>query len=263
MRRRAGLLYLDAFVALMVVFLLAPIVVVLPSAFSSDVALTFPPQGFSMRWFENLFARREFLSAAWLSITVAVMATVISLVVGLFAAYALFRFDFRGRSFFEALFMTPLVFPAIALAVSLAMVMSTIGLLRDFWGLLIAHVLITLPYTIRTIGASLREISIAIEDAALTLGARPIQLFWYVMLPLLRPGIVAGAVFSFIISMDEFTVSLFLTGPGLTTLPIEIFNYAEFNSDPTIASISVILILISCLAVTVIERLVGLRRVLS
>ena len=136
-------------------------------------------------------------------------------------------------------------------------------MLRDFWGLLIAHVLITMPYAIRTIGASLREINVAIEDAALTLGARPVQLFWHVMLPLLRPGLVAGAVFSFIISMDEFTVSLFLTGPGLTTLPIEIFNYAEFNSDPTIASISVILILISCIAVATIERLIGLRRVLS
>jgi putative spermidine/putrescine transport system permease protein len=216
-----------------------------------------------MRWFENLLSRGEFLSAAWLSVTVAVLATVISLTIGLFAAYALFRFDFWGRAALEALFMTPLIFPAIALALSLAMVMSTVGLLRDFWGLLVAHVLITMPYAIRTIGASLREISVAIEDAALTLGARPAQLFWHVMLPLLRPGIAAGAVFSFIISMDEFTVSLFLTGPGLTTLPIEIFNYAEFNSDPTIASISVILILISCIAVAIIERLIGLRRVLS
>ncbi|ODT26997.1 MAG: hypothetical protein ABS54_06490 [Hyphomicrobium sp. SCN 65-11] len=263
MRSRARLRYLDAFVAAIVVFLLAPIVVVLPSAFSSDVALSFPPQGFSTRWFENLLSRGEFLSAARLSVTVAILATAISLIVGLLAAYALFRFDFWGRSALEALFMTPLVFPAIALALSLAMVMSTAGLLRDFWGLLIAHVLITMPYAIRTIGASLREISVAIEDAALTLGARPAQLFWYVMLPLLRPGIAAGAIFSFIISMDEFTVSLFLTGPGLTTLPIEIFNYAEFNSDPTIASISVILILISCIAVATIERLMGLRRVLS
>ena len=156
--------------------------------------------------------------------------------------------------------MTPLVFPAIVLAVALSMVLGSVGLVRNFWGLVFAHVIITVPYVVRTVGATLAEIDRAYEEAAATLGANTMRTFFEVTLPMLGPGLVAGAVFSAIMSFDEFTVSLFLVGPGVMTLPLEIYYYTEFSMDPTVAAISTMLLGVTALIVVLIERSIGLRK---
>jgi putative spermidine/putrescine transport system permease protein len=158
------------------------------------------------------------------------------------------------------LFLTPLVFPAIVLAAAIAMVLAPLGLVRNFWGLVLAHIIVTLPYVVRTVSATLAEIEPAFEEAALTLGANPWRAFCGITLPLLRPGLIAGATFSFIISFDEFTISLFLVGSGMMTLPIEMYNYAEYSLDPTLAAVSTLLVLVTALAVLAIERSVGLGK---
>jgi putative spermidine/putrescine transport system permease protein len=251
---------LGIYVVLVVIFLALPILIVVPSAFSTEPSMTFPPRGFSLRWFQNILNRPEFLQAFWLSASVALIATAISLVIGTLAGIALVRYAFPGREALQVLFMTPLIFPAIVLAVGIAMVLSPLNLLRTFWGLVAAHLVITLPYIIRTVSATLSEIDKAYEEAAMTLGANRWRSFRRVTLPLLRPGLLAGATFSLIISFDEFTISLFLVGPGLMTLPLEMYNYTEFSVDPTVAAISTILILLTAGAVLTIERLVGLGR---
>ncbi len=254
---------LRLFVAAVVCFLLLPIVIVIPLAFGNDGSLIFPPRGLSLRWFANTCQRPEFLSAFALSAAVALVATTISLVAGSLAAYALARFRFPFRGALEMVFLTPLIFPAIVLGLALSIVLGPLGLLRSFWGLVLAHTILTLPYIIRTLTGTLKELDRSIEEAALVLGANPWRMVSLVLFPLLRPGILAGAIFALIISFDEFTVTLFLVGPRLNTLPIEIFNYVEFNIDPTVAAISTILIGLSTLAVVLIERLVGLARILT
>ena len=255
--RRSSERALAIYVGLVLAFLALPILIVIPSSFSADASLGFPPRGFSFRWFANIVARPEFIQAFLVSVGVAALATVISLVVGTLSAMALVRYRFPGREVLTLLFMTPLVFPAIVLAVAIAMVLAPLGLLRTFSGLVLAHVVITLPYVIRTVAGTLTEIDRAFEEAAHTLGADRWRSFRHVTLPLLRPALLAAATFSLIISFDEFTISLFLVGPGLKTLPLEIYTYTDVSIDPTVAAISTLLILLTGLAVVAIERLVG------
>ncbi len=257
---RRGEQLLGWYVLAVAVFLLLPIVIVIPSAFSSDVSLTFPPSGFSLRWFRNVFDQPDFLRAFTVSIAIAVSSTAIALVMGTAASIALVRYRFPGQHAINMLIMTPLIFPAVVIAVAMVLALGPLGLTRTFTGLILAHVVITLPYVVRTVSATLHEVDPAMIEAAHVLGANRWRSFVHVMLPLLRPGLIAGATFSLIISFDEFTISLFLTGPGLVTLPIQIYNYVEFSIDPTVAAISTILIVFSGLVVLAIERWVGLER---
>lgn len=252
--------FLSFYVGVVLVFLALPIAVVIPAAFSSDSNLAFPPKGFSLQWFEKAWTTQPFWDALYVSLAVAVLASLISLVVGTLASFAIVRHKFPGRHYLELLFMTPLVFPAIVFAVALVTVLGSMGLLRNFWGLVFAHTIITVPYIVRTVGATLAEIEPAFEEAAATLGANRVNTFFKVTLPMLKPGLIAGAVFSAIMSFDEFTVSLFLVGPGVMTLPLEIYYYTEFQMDPTVAAISTMLVVFTALVVVLLERFIGLRK---
>lgn len=248
------------YVLAVMLFLALPIAIVIPSAFSAGNTLSFPPQGFSLRWFATILDRPALIDACRNSALIALMATAISLAVGALSAFTLRRFVFPGREALMLLFLTPLVFPAIVLAVAIAMVLAPLGLVRNFWGLVVAHIIVTLPYVVRTASATLAEIDTAWEEAALTLGATPWQGFRDITLPLLRPGLIAGGTFSLIISFDEFTISLFLVGNGMMTLPIEMYNYAEFSLDPALAAVSTLLILFTTAVVLAVERTVGLGK---
>lgn len=254
---------LNAYVVAVLLFLALPIIIVVPLAFSDDVSLSFPPHGFSLRWFANIWARPEFARAFAWSAAIAVFATALSLVAGTLAAVGLVRHQFPGRDTLVTFFMTPLIFPAIVLGAALALMLAPMGLLRSFWGLALAHTVLTFPYVLRTAVATLSEIDRALGEAAYTLGANRWKTFRHVTLPLMRPGLLAGATFALIVSFDEFTVSMFLVGPGMMTLPLEMYNYAEFSLDPTIAAISTILLIITSVAILVIEKLVGLGKQFS
>lgn len=213
-----------------------------------------------MKWFQNILVWPGFLPAARLSASLAIVSTLTSLVLGTLAAYGLVRFKYKQRAVLLNTFLIPLTIPSIVLAVGISMLLTPLGLMRTFTGLLIAHVLLTLPYVVRTVTSALLELDRSLTEAASTLGARRWTSFWKIEFPLLMPGLLAASVFSFIISFDEFTVSLFVVGPGLMTLPIEIYNYTEFSLDPTVAAISTVLILISALSIFAVERLVGLGK---
>lgn len=252
--------WLSIYVGVVLLFLALPILVVIPAAFSSDSQLAFPPKGFSLKWFEVAWNTQGFWDALQVSLAVALLAASIALVIGTLASFAIVRHRFPGRHLFELLFMTPLVFPAIVFAVALVTVLGSLGLLRNFWGLVFAHVIIVVPYVIRTVSATLAEIELAYEESAATLGANRFRAFFHVTLPMLRPGLVAGAVFSAIMSFDEFTVSLFLVGPGMMTLPLEIYYFTEFRMDPTVAAVSTMLVAVTTVVVVFVERFVGLRK---
>jgi len=248
------------YVAALLFFLALPILVVIPAAFAPESTLGFPPHGFSLKWFQNVVRQPQFLRAFYVSVFVAIVSTALSLATGTLAAFALVRYRFPGRQLLELAFVAPLVFPAIVYGIAMLMVLNPLRLTRTVLGLVLAHVVLTLPYVLRTVGATLHGVNRQLEESAAILGANRWRTFRHVTFPLIRPGLIAGATFSLIISFDEFTVALFLTGPGLMTLPLEIYNYTEFTIDPTIAAISTVLIVISVTVIMAIERFLGFEK---
>ena len=250
---------LRAAVALVYAFLLIPMVIVVLAAFNAGNYFTFPPQGFSLKWFANFFQRREFMQALWLSTELAFWTALASTVIGTAAAVALVRGRFRGRDVLNAFVTSPLLLPQILTGVALLQYFTLLGLAQSWWGLLIGHVVVTTPYVVRTVSATLEHFDLALEEAAQSLGATPVRAFLEITLGVIKPGVVAGAIFAFAISFDNFTLSLFLTSPRLTPLPIELFAYLKYSFDPTAAAVSALAIGQALALILGIARLMGLE----
>lgn len=257
---RARRLAAGSYVALVLAFLMLPVAAVVLASFSSTSFLTVPPQGVTLRWYGRLLDSRDYLAAIGTSLTLAAAATLCSLAVGTATSYALVRRVLPGKAAVSAIVMSPLVFPGVVIGVALLQFYSALGLAGSFAGLLIAHVVITVPYVVRTTLASLHGLDPELEDAACVLGADRLTAFRAVTLPLLRPGLAAGGLFAFITSFDNVPVSIFLTGVAHTTLPVKIFTAIEFGVDPTVAAVSSLLILTTALALVLAERWVGFHR---
>lgn len=239
-------------------FLLAPIVVVVVLSFTSGNTLAFPPPGLSLRWFQYLAGRDEFLSAALVSAEIATLAAVTATALAVPASLALVRGRFRFRTAIETLLMSPAILPGIVTGVALLQYFTAVGLLRSFPRLVIAHAVLCLPYAMRSLTACLRGIDPNLEEASHTLGAGPWRTFTRVLLPLLKPGLIAGAIFSFVTSFDNVVVSIYLIGGDTVTLPIRIFTYLEWQFDPSIAAISTIFVVVTIVVVTVVEWMTGI-----
>jgi putative spermidine/putrescine transport system permease protein len=249
-----------ALVSVLLLFLLAPLIVVLLTSFSNDAFLAFPPVQWGFGGYRALLANVAFRRGLGVSVTLASLVTVISLCCGTAAAYAIARFAFPGRGALLAVFTAPLLLPGIILGLGLLLVFARLGWLATWPGLTIAHCLVTLPYAIRVVLTALRGIDATLEEAASTLGAPPWRVFRRVTLPLMLPGMVAAAALSFLASFDEVVISLFLVGPRLTTLPIEVFHTIQYRADPQISALSVVLIALTAGLVIVVERSLGLVR---
>lgn len=244
----------------LVAFLLAPSLVVFISSFGGDDVIHFPPRSFSLRWYWNALNQPIFVNAARNSAWLALVATAIATPIALAASVVLVRARFPGRDALQSLLFAPLVIPAIVTGLAILVTLSSIGV-RDVTTRLVgAHVVIVLPYVVRTIMASLTQIDESLEECAMTLGARGPTAFWYVTLPLIRPGLIAGMLFAFILSFDNVSASLFLTNIRTNTLPLAMLNYVEFNFDPSIAAISSMLVMLALGSAVVLERIVGLKR---
>ncbi len=228
--------------AIIVLFLAAPIIVVIATAFTTTGYPVFPPQGFTLKWFAHVFETSQFTDAAQLSALLALCSTAIACTLGTFAGLALVRWRGRGREALSAFMLSPILFPTIVLGLALLVFYSRIGLQGSFIGLVIGHSVITTPFVIRLVMASLAEFDSSVEEAARNLGAGWWRTFFQVTLPLIRPGLIAGAVFAFILSFDELVVTLFLVAPGMTTLPMRIFTFLQYSSEPTISAIATMLI---------------------
>ncbi len=227
---------------LILLYLVAPVIVVVATAFTTTAYPVFPPQGFTLQWFERFLGMPEFTEAIRRSALLASSSTLVATVLGTFSALSLARYRFRGREAISAFMLSPILFPTIVFGLALLVFYSRVGLSGSFSGLVIAHSILTTPFVIRLVMASLAEFDPAVEEASRNLGAGWWRTFLQVTLPLIRPGVLAGAVFAFIISFDELVVTLFLAGPDMTTLPVRIYTYVEFSSDPTISAISTMLI---------------------
>ena len=254
-------LLLTAGAAVILLFLQLPVIVVALGSFTETSYLTFPPQGFTMRWFSDVLTDPDWLSAIGFSLGLALLATFCSMVLGMAAAYAINRRLLPASDAIASFLMAPLVFPSVVIGVALLQFYAHLGWRGNFLALVGSHVLLTSPYVVRCCLSSLAGAGKELEEAAGTLGAGGITAFRLVILPLLKPGLVAGGFFSFITSLDDVPVTIFLLAPGQSTLPVKIFTAIDQGGiDPGLAAISTLLILLTGAALIIAERWVGFSR---
>lgn len=251
---------LAVWTALVYAFVIAPIAVVLLASLTAAEYTSFPPEGLSLRWYLAIPEHPEFVESFRVSLLVALVTGAIATVLGTVAALVLVRQRFPGRDALNALFLSPLMLPAVILGIALLQFYTMVGITRTPFALVCGHLVITVPYVIRLVSASLAGFDRTLELAAMNLGATPWQAFRRVTIPLVRPGIVAGGTFAVIVSFDDVSVALFLAGPHSTTLPVRIFSYIEQTMDPLATAVCSVLIVVALAAVVVIERSVGLGR---
>lgn len=248
---------------LLVLFLLSPVVVVVLVSFTPQTFLQVPLTKFSLRWYRAILDHPEFISAFFNSLYLALTVSLISASLGTAGSFAIARYRFVGREFLNALFLSPLMVPMVVIGVGALQILSLLHVAGTFVGMVLAHVVITVPYMIRTMLASFAGFDRNLELAAMNLGANWPQTLGRVTLPLVSPGLLAGAIFSFIVSFDDLTVALFVTGPKMVTLPIRIYAHIEYYTDPLVAAISSSIVGMTILIILAIEKLVGLNRVLG
>jgi putative spermidine/putrescine transport system permease protein len=246
-------------------FLLAPIAIVAVFALNPTPYISFPPTGITLKWFGKFFATDDFMISLWLSLRVAVVVLLLAMVIGGACALALARGRLPGARLLTAFFMSPLMLPAILTGLALFQAykqMEDVLLLetdRPAWLLVFGHTLVAVPYVLRTTLAVLANFDTRVEEAAASLGAAPARVFFEVTLPLIRPGVIAGGIFAFIVSFDQFPISLFLVLPKGETLPVVLFNYMKFDLDGAIAAASMVSILMALSVVLLLERVIGLK----
>jgi putative spermidine/putrescine transport system permease protein len=260
--RWLGRIALKGSAAITLAYILTPLVFVTWLAFFRQEIPSFPPEGYSLRWFAAIAGNDRFVSGFLLSLQLAVIATSIGLCLGLPAALCLSRFRFNGREALSSLLLLPLVVPGIVLGIALYVfhveteLATGLPILGSLGGLIAGHVLIVIPWTVRLVTASLAGLDRSIEEAAQSLGADRLTTFRRITLPAIRPGVVAAALFGFVSSFGNLEMS-----PGRTTLPIAIIQYLEWKIDPTIAAVSVLQIALIAVAMLITDRFVRISRV--
>lgn len=234
--------------ALAVIYLVAPLIIVLIISFSSAPFLTFPPPGFSLQWYHNLFNNPAWSGSLITSVKILVPAALIATITGTAAAYGLVRSSFPGKTAVAALLMAPLVVPVIVTAVGIFGFFRTLGLFGTLSGLIVAHAVLTVPYVVATVSGTLIMVDRRLEQAALTLGASPWKTFRRVTLPLILPAVLSGLVFAMVVSFDELVVSLFISTPAVRPVTVEMWSNVRGAVDPTIAAVATVLFTVSLAA---------------
>lgn len=251
------------FHTLVVLFMLAPLLVVCLVAFTPANTLTLPTSEFSLRWFRAIFDHPDFVASFVNSLGLATLAATLSLVLTVPVALALERYSFPGRSALMALFLSPLIIPHLVLGVAFLRLFALIGATGSFAWLVASHVIIVTPYVLRLVLAALSGLDRSAEQAALTLGASPWIVFRRITVPMILPGLTGGWLLAFINSFDELTMSIFVTAPATITLPVRMYMYATESIDPMMAAVSALMIALTAVTMLLLDRLFGLDRVLT
>ena len=244
-----------------------PLVLTLYLSVFDETLITFPPRGYTLHWYARIIP--EFGGPLQTSLMVALAAVAISLLIGVPAGIGLSRYSFPGRSLVSTLLLAPLTMPGIAIGLGiyvLAILLeerTQVAVSGSVWLMVAAHVLIALPWVVRLCLASLANHDRSAEEAAASLGARPFLVVWRVTLPAMRSGIVAGALFAFIVSFENLEMTLFLIAPGMTTLPISVLQYLQYRLDPLVAAVAVAQVVLVGVALAVLDRHVRLSRVVA
>lgn len=251
-----------AFHTVVVIFVLAPLVIVCLVAFTPENTLSLPINGLSLRWFAAVFAQPDFMTAFANSLWVGLLAATAALVLSVPAALALARYEFPGRTFLNGLFLSPLIIPHLVLGVAFLRLFALIGATGSFGWLIASHVVVITPYVLRMVLAALIGLDPSIEQAAQTLGASNWTVFRRVTLPMILSGVTGGWLLAFVNSFDELTMSIFVTSPATITLPVKMYMYATESIDPLMAAVSAITIALTAAVMLILDRAFGLDRVL-
>lgn len=249
------------YVAFLCVFILAPIVVVAAISVNPVGYSIFPPIGFSFRWYADVLTDPQWRASVQISVLVALVTTLVSTVAGTLGAIGLYRSEWIARDTLLSIFMSPLVLPGLVTGLAILFFFSFLKGIGTTWALVLGHVVITYPYVLRLVYVSLAKDTKVYEEAAATLGANETTTLWRVTLPLIKSGIVGGAIFAFIISFDNITISIFLSNSRTITLPIRILEHIQWSGSPSVAAISTLLVVITGILAVVIEKTIGLQKV--
>jgi putative spermidine/putrescine transport system permease protein len=253
-----SLLYHTLFIA----FITAPLLIVIVVSFTSKGFISLPTEGLSLRWFRAIFEARDIVNAFWLSIWLGLASATVAIVLAVPGALALTRYRFPGRSALMGFFLSPLMIPHVVLGVAFLRFFTDIGMTGSFFWLAMTHVVVVLPYALRLVLAAATGLDRDAERAALSLGAGRFTVMRRIVLPLILPGVAGGWMLAFIQSFDELTMTVFVATPGTTTLPVAMYNQIAHNIDPLVASVSSVLIVGTLAVMVVLDRIVGLDRVL-
>ena len=246
---------LVGFTALVLVFLVAPVFVVVPLSFTDSEILVFPLPGWSLRWYRDFFTNPLWTGALWNSFLIASAVTVIATALGTTAAFGLQGSRFRLKPLVVGLLMAPLAVPIVIVAVALFYFYARLGLIGSYAGMVLAHTVLALPFVVVTVLATLQGFDPAVVRAAASLGARPLFGFRTVTLPIIAPGVISGALFAFVTSFDELVVAIFIASPQQRTLPRQIFSGVSENLSPTVTAAAVVLIAVCISLMLVVEAL--------
>lgn len=243
--------------ALVLLFLVLPILVIVPLSFNSGSFLVYPLQGLSMRWYADFFTSAEWMRSLTNSMIVAPAATLLAMVFGTLAAIGLTRGEFRGKALVMSLLISPMVAPVVIVGVASYLFFAPLGLGNSYISLILVHAVLGVPFVIITVSATLQGFNYNLVRAAASMGASPLLAFRKITLPLIAPGVISGALFAFATSFDEVVVTLFLAGPEQATLPRQMFSGIRENLSPTIAAAATLLIAFSIIMLLTLEWLRG------
>lgn len=252
---------------LIIGFIVLPLIFIVWMSFFSNKILAFPPEGYTLDWYRRAWEMSDFRNGFFLSLRTSLIATVVALILGLPASFALVRGRFRGREIINTVLMSPMIVPGIVGGSALFVFFLEVEFLTGWRiagtsaGLLVAHSLIALPWMIRLVTTSLISVNPSIEEAARSLGAGPLTVFFRITLPVIKPGVIAGSLFAFINSFIDLEKSIFLVGPDSTTLQIALINYLEWNFDSTIGAVATVQIALITVLLLITDRYAKLSRV--
>lgn len=243
------------FCGLILAFLIAPILVIVPISFSSGTMLTYPIPGMSLRWYHEFTGSIMWMSAIKNSFIVATATTLLATTAGTVAALGLTRANFPLKGLLTAVLISPMVVPIVITAVGVYFFFAQLGLTNTYIGLILAHTALAVPFVLITVTATLQGFDRDMVRAGASLGARPVTVFFRVTLPLILPGVISGALFAFATSFDEVVVALFVAGPAQRTLPRQMFAGIRENINPTIAAVATVTLAVSVLLLVSVELL--------
>ena len=244
-------------------FVLLPAFVVALAAFNAKSMLAFPPQEWSLRWFVRAFEYRDFRTGFLNSVQVMLLTSAVSLVIGASFAYAIDRYQFRGKAMIEGILLSPLVIPYFTIGIGFLILAGQVGLARTYSVIVITHVVLVLPFVLRSAYVSLKNLDRRLELAAAGLGASPLQVLLTVTLPMMTPGLFAGWLFAAILSFNEFTASIFVTSQPTQTMPVAMYIYVREFADPTMAALAVMFFVLTAGLLILTNVFLGLGKVLA
>jgi putative spermidine/putrescine transport system permease protein len=252
---RAWYYIFRAICAAVLVFLIAPILVIMPLSFNPEPYFTYPLPGFSLRWYEDFFTSARWLDALKSSVIVAVCTTILATTLGTTAALGLSRANFPARSIVMSILISPMIVPVVITAVGMYFFYADVGLINSYPGLVLAHTALATPFVVIVVTATLMGFDHTLSRAAQGLGAKPMTVFFKVIMPLILPGLISGALFAFVTSFDEVVVVLFIASPEQRTLPKQMFSGIREQISPTITAAATLLILFATIMLTTVELL--------